>query len=305
MSLRTTEKLHAKASGLDARDGKDILSLLLEGQQSALVAVKDAIPSIEAGANLMARTLQAGGNIYYVAAGSSGLMGMADGLELPGTFGIPKENIFIKLAGGQASLTDLAGSVEDDADAALNDAADLGKGDCVICISASGSTPYPLAFLDVARKIGAATISITNTPDSELLNKADVAIYLATPAEVIAGSTRMGAGTAQKVALNMISTLAGIRLGHVHDGHMVNLYADNKKLVERATRIVSDIAGCSVDEVATHLANANGAVKPAVLLAFGVKDLATAQRILESADQNLRTALSKFGSGDGPVRNCD
>lgn len=299
MILRQTEQLHNRAIGLDALDDLDILNILLDGQIDAVNSVRSAIPSIKKAAEMMAKTITTGGSLIYAAAGSSGLMGLADGLELPGTFSIDKQAIKILLAGGQASLTDLAGDSEDDHQAAKQDAAGIGRQDCIIAISASGSTPYAMAVVEAAREVGASVIGISNTPDTPILNQADVAIYLPTPAEVIAGSTRLGAGSAQKVTLNMMSTLMGIRLGHVYDGYMVNLYADNKKLTERATRIVSNIGNCTAEQAGVYLSQSEGSVKLASLLALGASDLNSARRIMEKAGQNLRQAISELKSSSG------
>ena len=297
MKLRQTEQLHNRATGIDALDGLEILDILLDGQIDAVNSVRSAISSVNTAARLMATTIGNGGSLIYAAAGSSGLMGLADGLELPGTFGIDKHAIRILLAGGQASLTDLDGDSEDDHQAAKRDAADISQEDCVIAISASGSTAYVLAVVQAAQQIGARVIGISNTPDTPLLKQADVGIFLPTPAEVIAGSTRLGAGTAQKVTLNMMSTLMGIQLGHVYDGYMVNLYADNKKLVERATRIVSNIGDCTTEQAGVYLNQSEGSVKLASLLALGASDLNSTKKIMENAGQNLRLAISKLQTG--------
>ena len=302
MILRQTEQPHHRATGIDALDGAEILDILLDGQIDAVNSVRSAIPSINKAAELMAATIKNDGLLIYAAAGSSGLMGLADGLELPGTFGIDKQAVRILLAGGQASLTDLAGDSEDDHQAAKQDAAGIGEKDCVIAISASGSTAYPMAVIDVARQSGANVIGISNTPDAPLLKQADVAIYLPTPAEVIAGSTRLGAGSAQKVTLNMMSTLMGIHLGHVYNGYMVNLYADNKKLIERATRIVSNIGICTAEQAGVYLNQSDGSVKLATLLALGAKDQNTAKQIMENASQNLRLAISELKRGLDPAQ---
>jgi N-acetylmuramic acid 6-phosphate etherase len=294
MAQRLTETQHAEAAGLDLRAPEAVLRVLAEGQIEAARSVLDAIQAISDAAALLARTLSAGGRIIYAAAGSSGLMALADGLELPGTFGIPRDRISILIAGGEANFHELANGAEDDREMAVQDmaAANAGPGDCLIVLSASGSTPYALAALDAARARGTATIAIANNPDTPLLNGADVAILLATPAEVVAGSTRMGAGTAQKIALNMLSTMAAIHLGHVHDGYMVNLQTDNIKLKDRAARIVSAVAGCDAETASRLLANSGGSVKAAILMASGAGDFDTAHGLLESTGQKLRPALS-------------
>jgi N-acetylmuramic acid 6-phosphate etherase len=305
MILRNTERQHEKAKSLDVLDEREILGHLHDGQVAAVKSVAQALPQIGQATSLLVAALATGGNIFYAAAGSSGLMGLADGLELPGTFGIAPERIHILLAGGAASLTHLTGGVEDDTAMARADGSAIRAGDCVICISASGSTPYALEIQHIARAASARTVALANTADSALLAGADVGVLLPTPPELIAGSTRLGAGTAQKVALNMMSTLAGIRLGHVYDGHMVNLVADNAKLRVRAARIVCAITACGADQAEAALQRAGGAVKPAVLLVLGAGDIDTALRVLEDAGHNLRVAISELEPGIAPVKQSE
>lgn len=294
MPATKTEERHDEAKGLDLMDPPLALRLLASGQQAAAKSVDAAMETIAAAAALAAGTLSSGGRLAYAGAGSSGLMAMADALELPGTYGIPQDQIVVLLAGGTASLTDLAGGYEDETELARSDVreARITAGDCLISVSASGSTPYALAAADEARKLGAKVIAIANNPGAALFKGADVAILLQTPPEVVSGSTRMGAGTAQKIALNMFSTLVGIHLGHVLDGHMVNLRADNIKLRGRAMRIVSDVTGVGAEEAERLIDAASGSVKLAILLASGAKDAAQAEAALGKANQNLRQAIA-------------
>ncbi|PST26898.1 N-acetylmuramic acid 6-phosphate etherase [Mesorhizobium plurifarium] len=298
MPSAKTEERHDNAKGLDVMRPELALRLLAAGQQEAARSVDQAIEPISAAADLAAGVLASGGRLAYAGAGSSGLMAMADALELPGTYGIAQERIVILIAGGAASLTDLAGGYEDDMELARADvrSAGIGTGDCLISASASGSTPYALAAADEARKHGASVIGMANNAGAPLFEHADVSILLETPPEVVSGSTRMGAGTAQKIAFNMFSTMVGIRLGHVLDGHMVNLRADNAKLRGRAIRIVSDITGVSAAEGDRLLGLAGGSVKLAILLASGARDLAHAEEALDRADRNLRRAVAIVGA---------
>lgn len=293
MPSAKTEERHDNAKGLDLMHPALALRLLAAGQQAAAKAVDAAIESISAAASIAAEALSSGRRLAYAGAGSSGLMAMADALELPGTYGIAQDQIVILLAGGAASLSDLAGGYEDDMDFAREDVrkAGIGAGDCLVSVSASGSTPYALAAADEARKRGAKVIAVANNPGAALFKDADVSILLQTPPEVVSGSTRMGAGTAQKIAFNMFSTLVGIHLGHVLDGHMVNLRADNIKLHGRAIRIVTDITGISATEAGRLINEASGSVKVAILLASGAKDVAAADAALKEAKQNLRRAI--------------
>ncbi|MDX0183216.1 N-acetylmuramic acid 6-phosphate etherase [Sinorhizobium meliloti] len=293
-----TEERRDNAKGLDVMRPELALRLLAAGQQEAAKSVEQAIEPISAAARLAADSLASGGRLAYAGAGSSGLMAMADALELPGTYGIAREQVVILIAGGAASLTDLAGGYEDDMELARADvrSAGIGAGDCLISVSASGSTPYAIAAADEAGKRGARVIGMANNAGAPLLLNADVSILLETPPEVVSGSTRMGAGTAQKIAFNMFSTMVGIHLGHVLDGHMVNLRADNIKLRGRAIRIVSDIAGIGAADADRLLGLAGGSVKLAILLASGARDIAHAEDALERADQNLRRAIAIEGT---------
>ncbi|NDR55200.1 N-acetylmuramic acid 6-phosphate etherase [Aliiruegeria sabulilitoris] len=291
MPLPATEHLHPDAPGLDTRPLGEVATLLLEGQLAALQAVRPALDAIAQAARLMAETLRNGGTLSYVAAGSSGLMALADAAELGGTFGIPADRIRFSMAGGVPVTATMPGDTEDDSTAAQAAAAETRPGDLVIALSASGSTPYPLAYVAAAREKGARVVAIANNPDTPLLQAADVAICLATPPEVISGSTRLGAGTAQKTALNIASTLMGIELGHVHDGMMVNLVADNEKLRGRAAGIVSRIAGVPEETALACLDRSGGAVKPAVLLAAGHSETEATQA-LAATHGRIRDALS-------------
>jgi N-acetylmuramic acid 6-phosphate etherase len=212
------------------------------------------------------------------------LMALADCLELAGTFGIPREQTPMLFAGGAAALLAMTGGVEDDAAQAKIDVvkAGIGAGDVVLCLAASGSTPYTLSVATAARSAGARVIGLANTADAPLFDLSDISVLLETGPEVVAGSTRLGAATAQKAALNMISVLVGVRLGAVHDGQMVNLIADNIKLVDRAARIVARIAGTEEEAARVALHHTNGAVKPAILVARGQSADAALQALAAS-----------------------
>jgi N-acetylmuramic acid 6-phosphate etherase len=307
MGIAQTEKSHVSAKGFDLRSPEEALDILATAQMGAAWSVRSALPEIAKASEIAANSIANGGNLAYAAAGSSALMAMADALELPGTYGISRHRIKIMIAGGLAALTDLAGAPEDDELQAARDVAEaeIKAGDCLIAVSASGSTPYPLAAAAAAKARGAAIIGIANNAGSKLLEAAEIAICLPTPPEVIAGSTRMGAGTAQKIALNMFSTMMATRLGHVHDGYMVNLHADNLKLRARACRIIAAVAGVDEDQAALALDRAGGAVKAAILLAAGADDAAAARNLLERAQDRLRPALSVLrASANSAQRNA-
>ena len=292
MTLSLTEHLHPAAIGLDTLPGAQVLEHLLAAQGAALQVVAQALPQIEAGAALMTEALRGQGRLVYAGAGSSALMAVSDGMELGGTYGVAADRVLLMMAGGLPVDARMPGDTEDDADEGTRAAAVLRSGDVVIAVTASGRTPYALAVAKAARARGAKVIGIANAVGAALFDHADVAICLPTPPEVVAGSTRMGAGTAQKVALNMMSTLMGVRLGQVHDGMMVGLVADNEKLRGRAVAMVARIA--VVDELlaAQALDAAQGAVKPAVLIALGQAPEA-ALALLSETNGNLRAAIAR------------
>lgn len=292
-----TEARHPRAQGLDLCSDLELIEILHAAQVSAIEAMAPARPALAKGGLAMAEAVRAGGQVVYAAAGSSGLMGLADGLEIHPTFGIPISQIKILRAGGLEDIQIPKGQVEDNTDEARADAQCINAGDCVICLAASGNTPYAVEVLRVAKSRGAVTIGIANNPGTRLIEEADIPVLLPTPPEVIAGSTRLGAGTAQKVALNTMSSLMGVRLGHVMDGLMVNVVANNVKLFHRAENIVMDLTGCPRERAREALDQAQGRVKPAVLLVSGAQDLAEAESHLGDEGQNLRAALARVTAG--------
>ncbi len=293
MSLPQTEMTPTQGNCIDAMSHVDAVSALVDGQISALSAVKAATPQIVAAAHLFADTVRVGGRLTYVAAGSSGLMALADGAELPGTFGIPQEQIRILMAGGVPIDGKMPGDTEDDIAQADTLSGSIDPKDLIIAISASGTTPFPLEIARHAKVKGVKIVALANNAATPLLEIADVAVALETPAEILAGSTRLGAGTAQKAALNAMSTLAGVLLGHVHDGLMVNLLADNAKLRTRASGIVAQIADVPKAAAEAALSAANGNAKRAILLA---KDctIEAADALLREHDGHLRPCLANL-----------
>ncbi len=291
LTLPSTEQLHQDAARLDRGDLTLSARLLASGQVAAAKTALEAVDAIAGGAAAMAKTIRSGGVIHYVAAGSSGLMAAADAQELGGTFSIPANQLRIHMAGGLPTGVEMPGAAEDEDAGLRNDLQDLQANDTVIAVSASGSTPYTLAACEIAQRKGATVIGIANNAQSPLLENADIPILLATPPELISGSTRMGAGTAQKIALNMLSSLMALELGHVHQGMMVNLRADNDKLRARAAGIVSRIAKVDAASAQSALDSARGDVKPAILIAARDLSLTQATEQLKATNGILSAAL--------------
>ena len=294
--MLNTEHRSAQYAGLDTWEDEAVLSALLQSQAQAIASLKDAFSSIGRAAADLAERLRAGGRLLYAGAGSSIRQGIVDGIELPATFGFPPDRLHFLVAGGKDALFDSRGAAEDDAASAMAEIAalQLTAQDSLIAIAASGTTPYAVAAARAAKAGGALVIAIANNPGSPLAENAHHEIFLNSGPEVIAGSTRMAAGTAQKCALNLLSTLTHIRLGAVHDGMMVNVRVDNDKLRRRACSIIMTIAGVDGETARRALEESAGEVKCAVLIAAGVKDIGSARSMLAAANGNLRRALAQL-----------
>ena len=291
-----TERGLPDFAGLDTWSDADILSALVDGQERAVAAVRAAIPAIARAATATAQRLAAGGRLFYAGAGTSIRVGVQDGSELSATFGMADERIGYLIAGGRAAMFDTLADAEDDWEEGARSAAAVNPGDVLIAIAASGTTPYTVAAARRARDVGATVIAVINNRDTPLAAAADHEIFLDSGPEVIAGSTRLGAGTAQKAALNLLSTLTHIKLGAVHDGLMVNVLTGNRKLQARARRIVSQISGASAENAAAALELSKGAVKPAVLICSGATTYDAAQQLLAETNGNLRLALERLAA---------
>lgn len=293
---RQTEQHLASMTGIDTWDDEAILGALASGQARAIAAVGAASPEISQAATLLAARLKAGGRLIYAGAGTSIRIAVQDGSELPATFGLAEDRVLYLIAGGRDAMFDTLAAAEDDVAAAEREALVCTRADTVIAVAASGSTPYTLAAARTAKSRGASVIAVVNNAGSPLAELADVAIFLNSGPEIIMGSTRMGAGTAQKAALNLLSTLANIKLGAVHDGYMVNVEAGNIKLKQRARGIVMALSGATEPVAQTALEASGGAIKPAVLLVLGATSLAAAHAILKSTNENLRLAMARLSA---------
>ncbi|WP_430470250.1 N-acetylmuramic acid 6-phosphate etherase [Thalassospira lucentensis] len=287
-----TEEFDLRFAGLDQWSDADFLMALWEGQMRAVASVGPVLTDLATAANGIARRLGGGGRLVYVGAGTSGTVAWQDAKELGGTFGWPEEHTIVMLAGGLQSAPNEFNGAEDDVDLAAREIHqhEIGENDAVIAIAASGSTPYTVRAVELARERGAFTVAICNNPDGKLIDIADSGIFLDSAPEVVAGSTRMGAGTAQKAALNILSTLVMNKLGRLFDNLMVGMRAENIKLHERAIRIVAHIASCDGARAKDALTQSDFDIRTAVLVAKGHR-IARAKEILGLSNGNLRAAL--------------
>ena len=288
-----TEAADERYLGLDSWGDARVVAALWESQADAVAAARAALPAITAAAAAAHARLSVRGRLVYVGAGSSGRIAFQDGIELGPTFGWPDARLVLQLAGGTDALRHAIEGAEDDIGAAQQAAAthDFGPDDVVIGVAASGRTPYTVALLQAARARGALTVAVGNAP-GPLLTAAEHSLLAATGAEVIAGSTRLKAGTAQKVALNIFSTLLMVRLGRTYAGRMVDMRPTNDKLRRRAIDMICDVAGCDRPVALAALAAADDSIKVAVLIARG-RSAQAARALLARHDDHLRKALEE------------
>lgn len=288
-----TESVDPRFKDLDAWSPGRVAIAIWESQLAAVAAVGPALPQIARAVEAAAARLSDGsGRLAYAGAGTSARIAVQDGSELPPTFDWPEQRILFLLAGGEHALLHAVEGAEDDREDAVRQVstAALGSQDVLIALAASGRTPFTLAALSAARETGALTIGVSNAPDAALLVACEIPILVQTGAEVVAGSTRMKAGTAQKVVLNMISTGVMIRLGRVHSGLMVDMRPLNAKLRQRAAEMVARIAAVPPEAAQQALTAADNNVKRAVLVAKGLSPEEAVQRLALTGG-NLRAAL--------------
>jgi N-acetylmuramic acid 6-phosphate etherase len=289
-----TEKISPRYVDLDSWSTGEMIGALYESQLGAAAAVRGALDAIAAAVDDAVPVLRRGGRLVYVGAGTSGRIAVQDGSELPPTFDWPADRLVFAMAGGLGALVASAEDAEDDEATGARAMADakISRDDVVIAVAASGATPYTIGALRAATAAHAVTIAVANNFGAPLFDVARHAILVETGAEVIAGSTRMKAGTAQKIVLNLFSTAVMVKLARVYRGMMVHMRARNAKLRRRAALIVGQIVGCSAEAAAGFVEQADGDVKIAVLIGFGF-ELADARQILARHDGNLRAAIGE------------
>ncbi len=288
-----TEMVSRRFGDFDQWSTRDMVEAMYEGQLAAMAAVKPVIDELAITAEEAAKRLSGQGRLVYAGAGTSGRLAVQDGAELGPTFGWPHDRLVFCMAGGMKALTmssERAEDISSDGQEQIRAAA-IGKNDVVIGVAASGRTPFTLGALSEARARGALTIGVVNNPGSPISAKVDHTLLAQTGCELIAGSTRMKAGTSQKVILNMLSTAIMTRLGRVYKGLMVDMVVSNQKLEERAVGMICQITGCDKAVAKSALKKANLNIKCAVLMALGASQ-ADSERILAEAEGNLRRALT-------------
>lgn len=290
-----TERTAERYQGLDTWSLGDSLAALTEANLRALRAVEAALPALTRAAEALSARLEQGGRLVYVGAGTSGRIAVQDAAELVPTFGFRRTEVLI--AGGRGARAHAVEGAEDDRDAAHRAVDDLALGDhdTLVGVAASGCTPYTVAALAHAKRHGALTIGIANNPDTPLLNTAEIAVLLDTGPEVLAGSTRLAAGSAQKAALNALSTSVLVKLGGAYRNLMVGMTPTNDKLRDRAVQIVTQATGASGVDATRTLEQADYDIRAAIVMLKTGLPLTGARQRLEHHGQRVRSVLAEFG----------
>lgn len=299
--LVVTEQRNPASRRLDEMSTDAVLRLMNQEDRRVPEAIGEAMPCISTAVEALVRAWSSGGRWIYVGAGTSGRIAALDAAECPPTFGVSPDRVRALLAGGDEAAVRAVEAAEDDREAAVRDldAIGLGPEDAVVGLAASGRTPYVVSAVRHAARVGCATVGVCNNPDSELSEAAEVGIELITGPEVLTGSTRLKAGTSQKLVLNMLSTAAFTRLNKVYENFMVDLRATNEKLRNRALRMLHEISGVSGEEAEDLLESSEGSVKVAVVMAKTHASPARARRLLEDSRGSVRGALGEAESGRG------
>jgi N-acetylmuramic acid 6-phosphate etherase len=289
----TTEKRNESTMKLDQLTTKEVLQLMNKEDRTVPDAVEAALPEIEAAVEQVIATFQAGGRLIYTGAGTSGRLGILDAVECPPTFSTPHDMVQGLLAGGMSAFRKAKEGAEDNPELGAKELQDIGltAKDTVIGIAASGRTPYVIGALDYAAAVGAATVSVACNKEAAISKHAKISIEVETGPEILTGSTRLKAGTAQKLVLNMISTASMVGVGKVYKNLMVDVKPTNDKLQERAKRIIMEATGTNYDAAEKVFKQADGQVKTAIVMLLLDITKEEAETKLQHAEGFVRSAI--------------
>lgn len=293
LGLLRTEQMDSKYQELDVMSVRELLQAMNEGDLEVPKAIAIVLPEIERAINAIVDRMSLGGRLIYIGAGTSGRLGVLDAAECGPTFSVSDDQVVAFIAGGESALTHAVEGAEDDFVAGGEDleSIHLTSKDAVVGIAASGRTPYVLGGLAYAKKVGALKVGLSANPNSEISKYVDHPIEIDSGPEMLAGSTRLKSGTAQKLVLNMISTITMVRLGKTFGNLMVDLQITNEKLRDRANRIVSQATGATRSEAAQALADSGDQVKVAIVMILLGVDAPAARERLSSSANRVRDAL--------------
>ena len=300
----TTEARNPASEDLDGLSALEIVQLINSEDSNVAAAVALETDAIAKAIDVIAERLERGGRLIYIGAGTSGRLGVLDAVECPPTFNTHPSQVVGLIAGGYQALTTAVEGAEDRPDLAVEDlkSVHLTDGDVVVGIATSGRTPYVIGSLEYAKSVGAYTIGLSCNRDAQIVTRCDLSITPVVGPEVVSGSTRMKAGTATKMVLNMLTTGAMIRLGKTYGNLMVDLRASNTKLADRARRIVRAVTNLSDSESERLLQDCGGEVKTAIVSHYTGYSSIDARRLLDAAHGHLRNALQSHVGSNGPPR---
>ncbi|MGW5433943.1 N-acetylmuramic acid 6-phosphate etherase [Streptomyces sp. NPDC004059] len=295
LSTLGTETRNERTADLDRMPVTELLSVMNDEDRTVALAVREALPEIGAAVEAITESLRRGGRLIYIGAGTSGRIGLLDAVECPPTFGTSPEQVVGLLSGGPGAFVLAVEGAEDEPTRAVADLDEIGVDDrdTVVGLAASGRTPYVVGGLRHAAGKGAVTVSVACNRDADVSRYADIPIEIPTGPEVLTGSTRLKAGTAEKMVCNMLSTASMVRLGKAYGNLMVDVKASNEKLVDRARRIVVQATGADPDTAADALRAADGHAKTAIVMLLAHCTAEEATRRLEKADGDTRTAIGR------------
>lgn len=293
-----TEARNPRSSSLDSMSTTDLLRLMNDEDRGVADAVRACLGPIEQAVDRVAESLRTGGRLIYAGAGTSGRLGLLDAVECPPTFSTDPEQVVALLAGGATAFIRAAEGAEDDPahGAADIDELDVEPRDTVVGLAASGRTPYVVGALARAHELGASTVSVACNPGSRIGQEAEVVIEMTTGPEVLTGSTRLKAGTAQKMVCNMISTAAMVRIGKTYGNLMVDLRPSNAKLIDRSHRIVADAADVDLPTATAALRASGGRSKVAIVMLLTGVDAESAAALLDRSDGRVTGAIAGHAS---------
>lgn len=291
----STETRNKVTMELDTLSIEEILQAMNEEDQKVAPAIKEALPEIADAVNAIVESFQQGGRLIYMGAGTSGRLGVLDAAECVPTFSVSPDMVRGLIAGGQKAMIDAVEGAEDSKELAKDDlrALSLNEKDTVVGIAASGRTPYAIGGLEYAKETGATAVSLSCNKNAKMSQYADIAIEVDAGPEVLTGSTRLKAGTVQKLVLNMLSTASMVRIGKVYQNLMVDVQPSNIKLEERSKNILMEATGCTYEEAAEYFEKADHHVKTAIVMYLTDVDKETAETRLEEADGFVREAIKQ------------
>ncbi|MGI5173449.1 N-acetylmuramic acid 6-phosphate etherase [Treponema sp. OMZ 840] len=295
-AIPATEQRNPASYQIDTKSTKEILSIINNEDKKIASVVESSIPQLADLIDCLVDVFKKGGRLFYLGAGTSGRLGVLDASECPPTYGVSPDMVQGLIAGGDTALRKSVEGAEDDKNHGIDQLKEAGfsRSDMLVGITASGSAPYVLGAMEYARSLGSPVGAISCNKDSSTFNLADFAIFLPVGPEIVTGSTRMKSGTAQKMALNMITTTAMIKLGKVYNNFMIDLMPVNAKLVERSKRLINEITGCGEEKAAKAFEDSGHKIRTAIIMASLDVDKEKAEHLLEKGRGNINLALDAY-----------